>query len=63
MSSQYDELQPTNGCDWFGSLEHLSKFQQVSHLGVVTTLTSLSLSWSKIAFCDVKVAGCDVYLS
>jgi len=26
MSSQYDELQPTNGWDWLGSLWHPSKF-------------------------------------
>jgi len=36
MSSQYGELQPTNGWDPFGSLWHPSKFQRVSHLGSVT---------------------------
>jgi len=26
MSSQYSELRPTNGWDWFGSLGHPSEF-------------------------------------
>ena len=36
MSSQYGELRPTIGWDWFTSLGHPSKFQRVSRLGSVT---------------------------
>ena len=42
MSSQYVELQPTNGWDRFRSLGHPSKFQRVSRLGFVTAPTSLN---------------------
>jgi len=41
MSSQYGELQPTNGWERFVSLGHPTKFQQVSRLGVITAPTSL----------------------
>jgi len=37
MSPQYGELRPTSGWDRFVSSEHPCKFQQVSHLGSVTT--------------------------
>jgi len=36
MSSQYDELRPTNGWGRFVSLGHPNKFQRVSHFGSVT---------------------------
>jgi len=36
MSSQYGELQPTNGWDLLASLEHPCKFQLVSRLGSIT---------------------------
>jgi len=51
MSSQYGELQPTNGWDRFVSLGHPSKFQQVSRLGVVTAPTSLNGRQSNFARC------------
>ena len=36
MFSQYGALRRTNGWDRLGSLGHPSKFERVSHLGVVT---------------------------
>jgi len=42
MSSQYGAPRFTNGWDWFASLGHPSKFQQVSCLGFVTAPSSLS---------------------
>jgi len=42
MSSQYGELRPTNGWDWFVSLVHHSKFQQISRLGSITARHSSS---------------------
>jgi len=42
MNPQYGELQPTNGSDRFTSFGHPNKFQRVSHLGFVTSATSLN---------------------
>jgi len=42
MSSQYGELQPTNGWYVLASLGHPSKFQRVSRIGFVSAPTSLS---------------------
>jgi len=41
-SVQYGELQPTSGWDRFISLGHLSQFQRVSHLGIITARHSSS---------------------
>jgi len=38
----YGKLRPTNGWDWFRSLGHPSKFQQLLHLGFITAATSLT---------------------
>jgi len=58
MSSQYGELQPTNGLDRFVSLGHPIKFQQVSCLGVITTATSLTRGQPNFARClAVSLAG------
>jgi len=40
MSTQYGELRPTDGWDWFGSMGHTSKFQRVSRLVFVAAATS-----------------------
>ena len=50
VSSQYGELRPTNGWDWFGSLGHPSKFQRVWRLGFVTTPTSYNGSQPNFAW-------------
>jgi len=42
MSPQYGKLRPTSGWDSFGSLQHPSRFQQVSRLGIVTAWHSCS---------------------
>jgi len=41
--TQYGELRPTNGWDWFGSLGHPNKFQRVSRLPFVTAAMSTKL--------------------
>ena len=54
MFPQYGELRPTNGWDRLASLGHPRKFQRVSRLGFVTSLTwgqpnfakSLAVSWA-----------------
>jgi len=51
ISSQYDELQLTNGWDWLASLGDPSKFQWVSHLCVVSTPMSLSRGPPNFARC------------
>jgi len=51
MSSQYGELQPSNGWGRFVSLWHPCKFQQVSHLGIVTAPTSLNGGQPNFARC------------
>jgi len=51
MSPQYGELQPTRSLDWFRSLWHSSKFQQVSHLAFVTRATSVTGSQPNFAQC------------
>ena len=43
MSLQYGELRPTGGWDRFISLGHPSKFQRLSHLGIVTARYSSSV--------------------
>jgi len=50
-SQQYGELQPTNGWDLFGSLEHPSKFQRISRLAFVTAATSLTGGQPNFARC------------
>ena len=42
MFSQYGELRPISGWDWFTSLGNPSKFQQVSRLGFITAPTLLN---------------------
>jgi len=51
MSSQYGEVQPTNGWDRFTSLGHPIKFQRVSRLGFVTAPMSLSGGQPNFARC------------
>ena len=51
MSSQYGELQPTNVWDRFISLGNPSKFQRVSHLGVIAAPTSLTGGQPNFAWC------------
>jgi len=52
MSSQYGELQPTNGWDRLASLGHVpNKFQRVSHLRFLTPPTSLNGSQPNFARC------------
>jgi len=51
MSTQYGELQPTNGWDRFTSLGHPSKFQRDSRLGFATAETSLNGSQANFARC------------
>jgi len=51
MSSQYGELQPTNGWDVLASLGHPNKFQRVSRLGFVTAATSLTGGQPNFAQC------------
>jgi len=51
VSSQYGELQPTDGWDRFVSLGHPSKFSQVSRIGVITAATSLSGGQPNFARC------------
>jgi len=61
MSSQYGELQPTNGWAHFGSLGHRSKFQQVSRLGIVTAATSYQKP-SKLCTMFGRLLGwCTIY--
>ena len=58
MSSQYSELQPTNGWDQFISLGHPSKFQQVSPLGVITAQTLVTGGQPNFAWClAISCAG------
>jgi len=51
MSPQYGKLWPTSGWDWFASLGHPSKFQQVSRLGFVTAATSFTGGQPNFARC------------
>ena len=51
MSSQYDELWPTNGGYRLTSLGHPSKFKRVSRLGFVTAPTSLNGGQPNFARC------------
>jgi len=58
MSSQYGELRPTNGWDRLVSLQHPSKFLQVSRLCFITALTSLNGGQPNFAWClSVSWAG------
>jgi len=58
MSPQYGELRPTSGWDRSGSLEHPSKFQQISRLGSITAATSLNGSQQNFArYLAVSWAG------
>jgi len=57
MSSQYDELQPTNGSDRLAILGHPSKFQRVSrHLGSVPWF--VQQHWTEGATCVRLVCVC-----
>jgi len=51
QSPQYGELQSTNGWDLLESLGHPSKFQPISHLDIVTALTSLDGGQQNFARC------------
>jgi len=51
MSSQYGELQPTNGWERLVSLGHTSKVQRVSPLGFVTTSMLLNGGQPNFARC------------
>jgi len=64
MSSQYDELRPTDGWDRLMSLGHPSKFQRVSRLGFVTAPSlnggqpnfarCLAVSWASTLYMDFR---------
>jgi len=62
MSSQYGELQPTNGWDRFVSLGHPSKFQQVSRLGVITAPTLLTGGQPNFARYLGRLMGSTLYI-
>jgi len=58
MSSQYDELRPTNGWDRLVSLGHPNKFQLVSRISFVTGPTSFNGGQPNFAQClAVSCAG------
>ena len=58
VSSQYGELQFSNGWDWLVSLGHPNKFQRVSRFGFVTAATWLNGSQPNFARClAVSCAG------
>jgi len=58
MSSQYGELQRTNGWDLFRSLGHPSKFQRFSRLDSITARHSSSRREPNFAALD---RGCHLY--
>jgi len=51
MSSEYDELRPTNGGDPLMSLGHPSKFQRIMYFGFVTAPASLNGGQPNFARC------------
>jgi len=58
MHSQYGELRPTNGREWFVGLGQPSKFQRVLHVGFITAATTLTGGQPNFArFLAVSLAG------